>query len=77
MSTKPGSGDACVIRKRCPQCKKVRAYRFDANQWPEDRKMWGRLTDNGPKVCHVCRARAAGEPLPMVHGQSGKKGPQY
>lgn len=77
MSTKPGYGSSEIVRKRCPKCKKVRAYRFGANHWPEERQMWERLEPDGPVVCHICVARTKGEPLPMVHGSSGKKGEQY
>lgn len=57
MGTKPGKADSSIIRKRCPQCKKIRAYRFSPNYYPEDRIMWKRIIPDGPKVCHICVER--------------------
>ena len=70
---KPGSGSNRIVRKRCPKCRRLRAFKFDANYDFGERKYWQSLTQGGPKVCHICVARANGDALPLTHGEPGKK----
>jgi len=64
MGTKPGKGYSEIVRKRCPRCKKVRAYRFCLNFYYPERKIWQRITPDGPKVCHICIERLGLEDEP-------------
>ena len=49
-------------RQRCPKCKKLRRWYFHANAFGPGRVMPACLEPGGPKVCHVCQARAATKP---------------